>query len=481
VFEYLPHVTLLALLDTLVVLLVVPWVLMTKKDSTAALAWCLVVVVMPLMGALLFLIFGYNHVYRPVQQKRRHRAGFRHAHPPRLHEADQGAKDDANQPPTWNNIGALALKMNAFPISEGNSVTFFRETSEAFAQLLTAIRDAASHIHLEFFIIRADGTGEELLHVLTEKAKAGVEVRLLYDSMGGWRLRRRLFQPLIAAGGQVSAFLPLNPLRSRLQVNMRNHRKLAVIDGRLGFTGGMNIGDEYLGKNPRFGYWRDEFLRLEGPAVAGLQRIFAEDWDWACDEALNGKSYFPELESAGPFTVQIVESGPDQQRNGIREIYHAAINSARKHLWIASPYFVPDAGLLDAIYLARYRGVDVRLLTLARPDHYLSFYAGRYYWTDVLAAGVQVYEYQRGMMHSKLIMADGEWGMVGSANLDNRSLHLNFEVGCLLLSPALVAEVELAFLQDLTDSTLVEAEGFARRSFASRLAENACRLLSPIL
>jgi cardiolipin synthase len=346
---------------------------------------------------------------------------------------------------------------------------------------MSAIHDAVSHIHLEFFIIRADRTGEELLRLLTEKAKAGVEVRLLYDSMGGWRLSWSLFKPLLAAGGKVSAFLPLNPLRSRLQVNMRNHRKLVVIDGRIGFTGGMNIGDEYLGKNHRFGYWRDEFLRIEGPAVAGLQRIFAEDWDWAYDEALNGPTYFPELGPVGDATIQIVESGPDQERNGIREIYYAAITSARKHLWIASPYFIPDAGLLDAIHLARYRGVDVRLLTLARPDHYLSFYAGRYYWTDALAAGVQVYEYQRGMMHSKLIMADGEWGMIGSANLDNRSLHLNFEVGCLLHSPALVAEVEKAYLQDLEDARLVEAEVFAQRSFASRLAENACRLLSPIL
>jgi cardiolipin synthase len=191
--------------------------------------------------------------------------------------------------------------------------------------------------------------------------------------------------------------------------------------------------------------------------------------------------YFPDLPLAGDAIVQIVESGPDQARNSIREIYHAAITSARQRLWIASPYFIPDAGLLDAIHLARYRGVDVRLLTIARPDHYVSFYAGRYYWTEVMAAGVHVYEYQRGMMHSKLIMADGEWGMVGSANLDNRSLHLNFEVGCLLHSPALVAEVERAFLQDLEDARLVVAEAFARRSFASRLAENTCRLMSPIL
>jgi cardiolipin synthase len=320
-----------------------------------------------------------------------------------------------------------------------------------------------------------------MIAVLGEKAKEGVEVRLLYDSVGGWNPRRAFLQPLVERGGKVTSFLSINPLRSRLQVNMRNHRKIVVIDGQLGFIGGMNIGDEYLGKSARFGYWRDEVAGLDGPAVAGLQRIFLEDWDFAYGETLNGDKYFPELTASGNAVVQVIESGPDQEVNSIREIYLAAISSARERLWMASPYFVPDAGLLDALRLARYRGVDVRLLTLLKPDHFFSFYAGRYYWSDLLGMGVKVYQYRRGMMHSKIIMADGRWGIVGSANLDNRSLHLNFEAGCILHTPALIEIIEKRFLIDLEESIILDAENFARRGFGLRLLENGCRLLSPVL
>jgi len=304
-------------------------------------------------------------------------------------------------------------------------------------------------------------------------ARAGVEVRFLYDAMGSVNLRGRTLRPLLEAGGKATAFLPLNPLRSRIQVNLRNHRKIVVIDGHVAFTGGMNVGDEYLGRCPAVGYWRDSFLKLEGPAVAGLQRVFAEDWDFACREALNGDDYFPEPPEAGDAVVQVVES--------IREVYFAAILSARERLWVASPYVVPDSGLLDALRLARYRGVDVRLLTVLRPDHYLAWYAARYYYPALLDAGVEIHRYKRGMMHAKVMIADGQWAMVGSANLDNRSLHLSFEAGCVLHTPALVAELEEQFRQDVLDSVRLDADTFAARSFGSRLSENACRLLSPLL
>ncbi len=432
--DYLPHITVFALLDGLIMLVVLPWVVMTKKETTAAVAWCLVVVLMPLFGTFLFWVFGYNHVYRPLRRKARHRSAFRESHPPQTHEAARGEEEPEGDD-TWNHLGSLALKVKAFPISRGNKVTLFDETPQAYQALMTAIQASRSHIHLEYFIFRRDETGRQMIAVLGEKAKEGVEVRLLYDSVGGWNLRRAFLQPLVERGGKVTSFLSINPLRSRLQVNMRNHRKIVVIDGQLGFIGGMNIGDEYLGKSARFGYWR----------------------------------------------VQVIESGPDQEVNSIREISLAAISPARERLWMASPYFVPDAGLLDALRLARYRGVDVRLLTLLKPDHFFSFYAGRYYWSELLGMGVKVYQYRRGMMHSKIITADGQWGIVGSANLDNRSLHLNFEAGCILHTPALIESFEKRFLIDLEESIILDAESFARRGFGLRLLENGCRLLSPVL
>jgi cardiolipin synthase len=476
--EYLPHVTALAALNTLVIVIFVPWVLRTKKDPTSALAWCLVVVLMPLFGALLFWEFGYNYVYRRLQKRRSHKSAFEREHPPANPGARRGpqplGEDD-------DDLARLALKVDAFPVSRGNVVTLYHDTNKAYSAVLEEIRSARHHVHLQFFIIRGDEAGREMLALLTEKAAQGVEVRLLVDSMGGRSLRRKLFWLLLRAGGRVAMFLPLNPLRSWFHVNLRNHRKIVVVDGVVAFTGGMNVGDEYLGRSSRFGYWRDNFMRVAGPAVAGLQRVFAEDWDLAATEALTGPRYFPAATVAGGDVMQVVPSGPDQSVNAMRMLFFAAVLSARSRLRIASPYFIPDAGLLDALHLARLRGVDVEILGPMRPDHFLSFHATRYYWADMLGRGARIYEYARGMMHSKVLLVDGRSAITGSANFDNRSLRLNFEAGCVLYSPHLIAELEQAFDDDLRESRPLDPVAFARRPFRQHLAENACRLLSPIL
>jgi cardiolipin synthase len=481
VFDYLPHLSAFALLDIVLIVLVIPWVLSKKRDPTVAVAWCLVVLLVPLLGATLFWAFGYNYVHRRVKRMRTHREKFPQAHPPPRLEAARGKGPAEHARGSLPPLARLALSVDAFPVSRGNALTLYAETERAFAGMLEDIRAAKHHVHLEFFILRPDATGAQLYDLLTEKAKAGVEVRLLYDSVGAFFLPQHKLWPLRRAGGKARAFLPVNPLRSLFQINLRNHRKIVVVDGRVAFTGGMNIGDEYLGKSPRFGYWRDTFLRLEGPAVAAIQRVFTEDWDFVAHEPLNGAAYFPDVPESGDAIVQVAESGPDQELNTIREIYFAAIVSARKRLWIASPYFVPDRGLLDALRLARHRGVDVRLLCIMRPDHYLSFFASRYYWADMLEAGARVYQYARGMMHSKMVLVDSKWAMVGSANLDNRSLHLNFEIACMIHSPDRVAELERQFQEDLRQSIRVDAPSFAARPYLSRLLENTCRLFSPVL
>jgi cardiolipin synthase len=378
-------------------------------------------------------------------------------------------------------MSRLAQRFGAFPVTRSNQVTLYHEGLPAFEAILEAVAAARHHVHLEYFIIQPDSSGCRLLDLLAEKARQGVEVRLLYDAMGSRRLHRRVLQPLADAGGRWSVFLPLSPLRRRIQVNMRNHRKIVVVDGQVGFTGGLNIGDEYLGKNPRFGFWRDTHLRVQGPAVGSLQRVFIEDWDFAADEDLQGPAYFPQHNPVGQAAVQVIASGPDQELNGIREMYFAAILRARRRLWLASPYFVPDAGLKDALCLAGYRGVDVRILCQHHPDKWIPFFASRYYWGDALGAGIKVYQYTRGMTHSKVVLVDGEWASVGTANLDNRSLHLNFEVNCLIDSPPAVADLERAYERDLLVSIQLDRRVFAQRPFGGRILENACRLLSPIL
>lgn len=473
-----------ALAGVVITALTIAWVLTIKRDPTSALAWCLVVFFLPLLGTALFVFLGYQQVHRPVSRKARHKRAFWNQEAP---EADwePSAVAGLQLVNGADSMARLAQRFGAFSPCAGNQFTFYYDGRSAYDAKLEAIRAARQHIHMEYFIFQPDASGHEFLKVLIEKVRQGVEVRLVYDAMGSRRLHRWTLRPLRCAGGKCRSFLPLDPLRRRIQVNMRNHRKILVVDGKVAFTGGLNIGDEYLGKVARFGPWRDTHLRVEGPLVASLQRVFVEDWDFASGENLRGPAYFPQLRPAGAtpsgWVGQIIQSGPDQELKGIREIYFAALMRARKRLWIASPYFVPDAGLRDAICMAAYQGVDVRLLCQFHPDKWVPFYAGRYYFADVLDAGVRVYQYTRGMMHSKVVLMDSDWASVGTANLDNRSMHLNFEVNTLIYSPGAVKELEQAFYRDFDNSIELERDVFAQRPYASRLVENACRLMSPVL
>jgi cardiolipin synthase len=473
--EYWPHLAIaLSVLDVALIVIFLPWVLLSKKEATSTVAWCLLVLFVPLAGALFFWGFGHNYLLHRVRHQRGEHVGRRKQHP---HPDEPPHSDDRGE----HDLGELAERVNAYPARRGNVLTVYHETEHAFAALLDAIAEARHYVHLEYFILRSDATGGRLLELLARKAKEGVEVRLLFDAMGSLHLKRRALRPLREAGGQTAAFLPLNPLHSLIRVNLRNHRKITVVDGRVGFTGGMNIGDEYLGKSPVLGYWRDCFVRLEGPAVADLQRIFREDWEFTRAETLADEKYAPPQPAAGASIAQIADSGPDQDINTIREIYFLAMIAARRRLWIASPYLVPDNGLLDALRAARYRGVDVRILTLLRPDHYISYYAGLHYAAELLEYGVQIYLYRKGMMHAKLMMVDGRWGMIGSANLDNRSLHLNFEIGCILHDAEQVAQLEAAYERDLQDAVRLDRHTLEQRSLASRALSNACRLFTPTL
>jgi cardiolipin synthase len=463
------------LLDFVLVAVTLIWILHTKRETMSAIAWSLTVILLPIFGAVFFLIFGVQSIARPMARKQRRKSAYK-----LLMGTDRRA--NADTPSRWDNLAKLAYQGDGFPVTDGNAVTLYHDTQPAYDAMLEAIRSARHHVHVQFFIFRGDQSGKRFLDALKECSSRGVEVRFLYDSVGSYNLPRRCLREVRQAGGMVAAFLPiLNPLY-RFRVNLRNHRKIVVVDGRIGFTGGVNIGDEYLGLNPKFGHWRDTFLRVEGPAVQGLQRIFLEDWDFATNESVHGVSYYPRFDRLpGCSQVQVVHSGPDSDYKAIRETYFAAILNARKRVWIASPYFVPDTGILNALSLMARSGIDVRFLGLFRPDKWLPYLAARFYWTDMLAAGVKIYQYAPGMMHAKLILVDGEWASVGTANLDNRSLLLNFEVNCQIFDERLVAELEEVFLRDLSHSVRINGVTYSSRPWLSQLAENAARLFSPVL
>ncbi len=466
----------LVVLDAIVAIGALVWVLNSKRETMSAIAWSLTVILLPFLGALLFFIFGSQSIARPIARRKNRNSNYKRI----AGTLDGKPADDV--PSRWDNLAKLAYHGEGMPVTSGNAVNLYHVGIDAYEAMLEAIRTAKHHVHMQFFIIRSDESGTRFIDALSQCVKRGVEVRLIYDSIGSYNLSSRLLRGLQDAGGEVASFLPLlNPLH-RFRINLRNHRKILVVDGRVGFTGGLNIGDEYLGKHPKFGPWRDTHMRVKGPAVHGLQRIFLEDWYFATEKAVLGATYFPKLKKPpGTSLVQVVHSGPDSEYKAIRETYFAAILNARKRVWIASPYFVPDAGIRDAMMLAARVGVDVRFLGLFRPDKWLPYLAARFYWDDVIAAGVKVYQYTPGMMHSKYVLIDGEWASVGSANLDNRSLLLNYEANCQLFDEQLVAELEREFLNDLSVSVRIDPAVYASRPFFSQVAENGCRLFSPIL
>lgn len=461
----------LALLDLALVLLTLAWVLTVKREPTSAMAWCLLVILVPIIGMLLFVVFGYQSVHPPLKKKRRHAQTFHNPLTQRDFPVDAG----------YEGLAELAQQLGAQPMLPGNLLELYDDGASAYEAMLEAIKSAKHHVHMEFFIARGDDSGLKFMHALAERARAGARVRFLYDAMGSWKLHNRALRILTQAGGQAVPFLPLlNPLRRRIQINLRNHRKILVVDGKVAFTGGLNLGDEYLGMSRFFGPWRDTFVRVEGPAVEGMQRVFAEDWDFASDEEL-GPSYFPPQRSAGHGRVQVAWSGPDQDRKTIREVYFAAIMRARKRVWLATPYFVPDASLLDALCLAARSGRDVRVVCPFRPDKWVPHLASRYYWGDLLQAGGKVYQYTTGFYHTKLLLVDDAWASIGTPNFDNRSLYLNFELTCLVEDQPTLQKVEKQFLSDMSQSIRLTTESFGHRPFVAKMAENVCRLLSPVL
>jgi cardiolipin synthase len=451
-------------------------VMQLKREPMSAIAWSLTVLLMPFFGPVLFALFGYQTVHRPISKRNQKRIAFRRLFTP------PATNKETPVPRRWELLAKLGWHTDGFAPTGGNAIQLYHDGAPAYDAMIAAIESARHHVHMEFFIVRPDDSGRRFLAALATARSRNVEVRFVYDSVGSFTLRSSMVRDLRRTGAKVVAFLPvLNPAY-RMRINLRNHRKILIVDGRTAFTGGLNVGDEYLGKHAKFGHWRDTFLRLNGPAVESLQRVFLEDWHFASNEAVSDAAYYPAWSKPpGSSVVQIVHSGPDAEYKAIRETYFAGILRGKKRVWIASPYFVPDPGLRDALILAARAGVDVRFLGLFRPDKWIPFLAARYYWTDMLAAGVKVYQYARGMMHSKYVLVDGEWASIGTANMDNRSLYLNYEVNALIYDAAVVAEMEAEFLKDLEWSVRLDEKVFAARPFAGRLAENAARLMSPVL
>ncbi len=474
------HLTaLLSLAWLLWIALVAVGLILERRSPTATLAWLLALLFMPYFGFLVYLLFGPRRLHRRRRRYGRARARLiQSTHHLRSGFAPSGFPVAGLE----RQLARLLERLGQGAPSPATAVTVLETGDTCFQALETAIAAAQRHIHLEYYLWQPDRVGTRLRDLLVEKARAGVAVRLLLDPIGSDRITRRFLQPLRDAGGRTAWFNPLRLRRLRPHhVNFRTHRKIAVCDGRIGFTGGINVSDEHSASCSSVDAWRDTHLRIEGEPVHRLQFIFLEDWYFATDRAPFEPEFFPHFppHSAGPW-LQIIESGPDNNHYAIAQCFFAAITGAQRQILLSTPYFVPNEALNTALMSAARRGVEVNLLTPKRSDSRLVTAAARSYYDELVNAGVLIHEYGPPMLHAKLLVVDERIAAIGSANFDNRSLALNFEAMALLYDAGLATRLACSFAADLQCARRYVKSG-RRAPFGRRLAEAVARLLSPLL
>jgi cardiolipin synthase len=476
----MPYLLWTAALAYILSLSLLRWVLLLKKrEPTSSVAWILLIVVLPVLGGLLFLVFGINRVERKAVGMKRQ---TRRVLGPILPELSQFESPPSNsREPLRNGLLRMATQINLMPATFGNRIEVLNETPRTLALMEQAIESASQTLHLEYYIWRPDRTGTRLRDMLIQKAREGIAVRFLYDGIGSMTLSRRFLRPMREAGILVASFLPGRAFLHRWSVNLRSHRKILVVDGQVGFTGGMNIGDEYLGKNPQLGFWRDTHLRLHGPAVLQLQQVFVEDWLFATNEELLLAEVFPTPQACGEIVAQVLVGEPIGDLSTFHSVLFAAITDARKQILLTASYFVPPESLVTSLETAARQGVRVRLLLSSRCAYFWTLAAGRSYYESLLRAGVEIYEYQHGLMHAKTLTIDGQWSLVGTANFDTRSLFLNFEVGVAVFDEGIATQLEEQFERDVARSNRVALDKWLERPERQVLTENIWRLFAPVL
>ncbi len=445
-------------------------VLTQHRRPTETLAWILVLYFIPVLGILLYYFFGVPAMLRPLISQERLAQLKAHTLPYRTPDIDG----------KYRRLSTLLEGVNqAYPVG-GNSVRVFTVCGDMFEAMKQDILVARHHVHMVFFMIEDDIVGDAFADILIGKAQEGVEVRLMYDAAACIGVPRRFFRRMKEGGVQVEAFSPLFPHLSPFS-NYRNHRKVLVVDGVVGYAGGMNLAERYL-KGIHGGVWRDTHLRVEGPAVTELQTTFLTDWQFASGEWLTGEAYYPQQSKAGSLVMQVVTSNPTAQFRVIDLSYSEILYTATRYVYLQSPYFVPSEAIRKALYAAALSGVDVRVMIPTRPDKgWVVIYASRWYIGQMLDAGVRVFFYDNGYLHAKTVVADDRLCSVGSVNIDHRSISQSFEVTAFIYDDRLAQEQRQTFLDDMQHCHEIRREEWDKRGRWERVKEGACRLAAPIL
>lgn len=457
-----------------------------KRDIAATWAWLLVLNLLPVIGFILYLFIGRKISKEQIFDIRTQETiGM-----PELVEAQQQliaedapVLDESIDAPKTRELARLFLETTGSVLTKGNKVSIIADGEEKFDRLIEDISKAQHHVHVMYYIFKMDKIGSRLLEALEERAANGVEVAVLFDSFGSRTLRSRSFKRLRELGGYAEpSFKSKFPLLN-LRLNFRNHRKIVVIDGKVGYTGGFNVGDDYLGEYENMGYWRDTHLRIEGNGVLPLQTRFIMDWNASVKhhKLTYYNEYFPISPLKGTTDMQVVASGPDTEIQAIKKGFLKMIYMAEESVYIQTPYFVPDEGVMEALEIALFSGVDVKIMIPNKPDHPFIYRATLYYASELARLGAEIYIYDKGFLHSKAIVIDRKLCSIGSANFDIRSFKLNFENNVFLYDEQLAQEQEALFFKDVEGSYLLTDEIMANFSLWERFKQTFSRLLSPIL
>ena len=451
-----------------------------RKEPQTTWAWLLIMIILPGLGFAIYLLLGQNFSReRLFKEKKKIDKQKRKE----ILEKWKNEKDEHSGGEQFIDLRTMNLNNYGAKYTTDNEVDVFFDGRDKFEKLLEDLKNAKKYIHMEYYIIRRDSLGREIIKILEEKAKEGLEVRLLVDSMGSYTITKRYLKNYIKSGGKFEIFFPGMLPHINTRINYRNHRKIVVIDGEYGYTGGFNVGDEYINLDKKVGFWRDTHIRIKGEAVNDLNDRFLLDWCYASDEEIDdfSKYYTKEKNENGDIGIQIVTSGPDHNEEYIKNAYIKLINNAKKSVYLETPYFVPDLPVQEALRIAALSGVDVRIIMPDKPDHLFMKWAASAYSGELLEAGVKIYYYKKGFIHAKNIVADGKVCSIGTANMDMRSFCLNFEVNAFIYDDRLSKKMEEQFFIDINDSRLLSREEYNNRSRKVRIKESLLRLISPIL
>ncbi len=469
----------------LVILILVSLRIIFETHSTnKTLSYLLLCLFIPVIGIGFYLAFGINYWrkkrYGKKQENDNGLLGMLKNNVKQYNEACVDAKNISVEQNA--ELASMLLMDLGSPLTGNNKVTLLVNGENKFPEMLQAIRQAKHHVHLEYYIYEYDKIGSELIELLIEKAKEGVEVRFIYDDFGSPTIKKKTEQRMQQSGIEIYPFHKVRFYLLANRINYRNHRKIVVIDGATAFVGGINVSDKYVNGNKEKLYWRDTHLRIDGAAVYYLQYLFITDWSFCCSKSFSpGTAYFPQLAPAGKSFVQVAASGPNSLQPSVLYSILQAIYLAKEEILITTPYFIPGDSIVDALRVAALSGLKVKLLVPGVCDSKIVNAASKSYYNDLLHSGVEIYLYQKGFVHAKTMVTDSKLFVVGTANMDYRSFELNFEVNAIVYDAVLAKQMRNIFFEDLDNALRIDKDKWLNRRWYTQLPEKIARLFSPVL